>query len=1329
MLHSFRMCALAVFAAVLAAPSSAIAAPPFVEGADVVNSSTAIPSQHVAVVWPESALDVTVLVDADGTNKSWTVTVPPGGVLPTFTPGACTSPTSQTLVCIAPSLASFTAGLELWTGDGSDDVTMTSTDTQPLWAFLRDGIAVQTFRGGAGDDVVNTVEGEDLSGTTNYLLGGRGSDSYVTSTLAATNDYVSFTDGRVAEQHDLSLDCADNDGAFALGEEENIGCKASGMDGVIGSIGNDLIHNSPGGVIVSGGDGSDTLDGGAGVDRVYGGKGNDSLSAGNGSDQLWGDANFGVTSVVADGNDTVNAVDAATLDTVESCGGGNDTAIVDDVVLEISGTAVLDCETKNTGGGPTGSDGYISLFTFGTPGTERVIFDPITPSTATLDVTVTSNGSTTWTIDYTATAPIDPRGPECVEDNANAPSGKARAVCTVTNAEYLRGMEVWLGNGNSTFTPNANILAPFLVHPEAGTNTVQGAAGNDEFRGDHFANASTINTFHGMVGADKFVGGPGLDYVSYSLHPDSGALTGTQEFRMSMDCVANDGYLVDGARTDDVGCTTNGIDGIVGSSSRDVITGDTGDNTLYGGNGNDLIDGGAGADFLKGQGDHDHLTGGTGADRTYGDDVGTTSTGSDTLIVNDGAADTANDCGPGEDAITYDLGLDTQINCENLTPPATTSTTDPTPTPPVPTNPAPTKDPSVPAGWKQGATIAPTTMDYQFPSAFFQEGVTWEGVLLGMGFAKPFPPDMEMIAKPLSFNQLPDKWQDDDVVPQQFIGIVIKSGATPGVKNSIRFTEGQPLPAVEFQYYDATKGAPRNTACPATGEVPAQGGGTTNLFRYVETLPLNDALFWLNKYGCRVDGKPAIQRVRKLTHAGISGVRSVKLGKQRVITFIKNVPIDEELRVLVAPDYTIASHALTYAIDDKGTSKASLDAMSRPGLTATGNTQSLGIHVIEESTGRFVPGARVDLVDDDGKVINWYDATIAQPTRSGKPIGYADKHMRTNDVGFTRLSFKAYKPGTVWVHAWVEDPKTGTPLVERWRAVPVHKRAGSLRTIVGTKWDNSGAASVLDGQTVNNYVVSKSQGKQLEPGSKGRAKATGNWFIDGLLRLVGQLDDNSAIVAGAPGAARAAQETETRLSQEKPVQTILQELANSSPAAKVALWDGGGPEAAIAKAKLIGLDGGSLVGNDGASIVAAGGGNMVAAGGGNLIGLDGGSLVAAGGGNMVAAGGGNMVAAGGGNMVAAGGGNMVAAGGLNMVAAGGLNRYRPGVAVNWLQRIRDGRSAANGTGTPNVGFVPTHLVWYDEDTSVLVGPDGIIDPGTIIHLENRGVPVNYPGTY
>jgi Ca2+-binding RTX toxin-like protein len=118
-----------------------------------------------------------------------------------------------------------------------------------------------------------------------------------------------------------------------------------------------------------------------------------------------------------------------------------------------------------------------------------------------------------------------------------------------------------------------------------GNDTLLGGGGNDALQGN--------------VGADVLSGGSGFDFVSYE-----GSVLGVN--------VNLSNGLTSGG--DAAGDTFTSIEGLIGSSGRDVLAGTAAANTIQGGDGSDKLFGFAGNDVLRGDGGADTMTGGEGAD-------------------------------------------------------------------------------------------------------------------------------------------------------------------------------------------------------------------------------------------------------------------------------------------------------------------------------------------------------------------------------------------------------------------------------------------------------------------------------------------------------------------------------------------------------------------------------------------------------------------------------------------------------------------------------------------------------------------------------------------
>ena len=116
-----------------------------------------------------------------------------------------------------------------------------------------------------------------------------------------------------------------------------------------------------------------------------------------------------------------------------------------------------------------------------------------------------------------------------------------------------------------------------------------------------------------------------------------------------------------------------------------TLRGNSGDNVLTGTDGNtppksDVIIGLGGMDIIEGEpeeegGDKNYICGGTGNDtidvgagNSSGPETINAGPGNDTIDQSDSDAVDTIDCGEGTDTLTFDDGVDTHTNCENLIP-------------------------------------------------------------------------------------------------------------------------------------------------------------------------------------------------------------------------------------------------------------------------------------------------------------------------------------------------------------------------------------------------------------------------------------------------------------------------------------------------------------------------------------------------------------------------------------------------------------------------------------------------------------------------------------
>jgi Ca2+-binding RTX toxin-like protein len=168
----------------------------------------------------------------------------------------------------------------------------------------------------------------------------------------------------------------------------------------------------------------------------------------------------------------------------------------------------------------------------------------------------------------------------------------------VENVIGSSGNDSLTGNSRATDCPEPD---PVCFGPRiepVGVNVLMGGPGND--------------VLDGLLDADKFIGGTGLDTVDYSSR--------TEPVSASIGNAANDGgasdFDVSTQNGDDI---SSGIERILGGSGNDTLTGDGAANILRGGGGDDLVEGGGGVDSLTGGDGNDTLRGGSGADDLSGE--------------------------------------------------------------------------------------------------------------------------------------------------------------------------------------------------------------------------------------------------------------------------------------------------------------------------------------------------------------------------------------------------------------------------------------------------------------------------------------------------------------------------------------------------------------------------------------------------------------------------------------------------------------------------------------------------------------------------------------
>lgn len=139
-----------------------------------------------------------------------------------------------------------------------------------------------------------------------------------------------------------------------------------------------------------------------------------------------------------------------------------------------------------------------------------------------------------------------------------------------------------------------------------GLDFLFGLDGNDVLRGSdvqgfyagYIDGGAGDDTLQSSGGADRFIGGAGVDTVTYAAHTT----------RVVIEMMGTNYY------GDEAGDTYNGVEIIIGTSFNDSIQGDNAANTLNGGSGNDHLRGHGGDDILIAGSGVDIIDGGSGFD-------------------------------------------------------------------------------------------------------------------------------------------------------------------------------------------------------------------------------------------------------------------------------------------------------------------------------------------------------------------------------------------------------------------------------------------------------------------------------------------------------------------------------------------------------------------------------------------------------------------------------------------------------------------------------------------------------------------------------------------
>lgn len=440
-----------------------------------------------------------------------------------------------------------------------------------------------------------------------------------------------------------------------------------GNDQLEGGLGADTLEGGFGDDILLGGQGNDTLfDYNSGNDQLFGGDGDDSLEVGRtarepggtivldggaGNDTLlfgmWpffrGSAKADhVTFIGGDGNDTIRAEGAATVDV--DAGAGADT-----VDVAIDGT--VNFITLGSGA---------DTLSLGAEATKQIV------AAVVRDFETGNSGDRLDIQDYLEYAltgwngqsnPFEggylqriQRGADAVlQIDVDGAAGPAVMTDLVIFKNIAAGSLTSFNlGGYATFTGTEG---NDLLEGDSGNNTLRGFGGNDTLIGN-----DGNDYLDGGAGDDMMIGGSGSDIYIVTdagdqvIEGNGTDWSSVDEVRTSLAVYAMPAYVERLVGTSSTGqtLTTNGGVILGGAGNDDISVGDLGN-----------ANGGAGDDLIKGGAGNNSLSGGAGSDTIYG--YG----GDDTLIAgNQLSAEIGDDYldgGDGDDYLRGSIGNDTLI--------------------------------------------------------------------------------------------------------------------------------------------------------------------------------------------------------------------------------------------------------------------------------------------------------------------------------------------------------------------------------------------------------------------------------------------------------------------------------------------------------------------------------------------------------------------------------------------------------------------------------------------------------------------------------------------
>ncbi|HYC44527.1 MAG TPA: hypothetical protein VED01_03485 [Burkholderiales bacterium] len=409
------------------------------------------------------------------------------------------------------------------------------------------------LQGIGGDDYLQGIAGNDI------VTGGAGNDRLEGGVGADMldggdgSDYAAYYYAAGAVTADLA-NAAGNTGEAAFDSYASI-------EGLIGSVFNDVLSGDASANIIGGLAGNDRIAGRGGNDGLLGLDGDDTLDGGTGADRLDGGAGLDHASY----GSAAAAVRASLAQPAQNTGdaAGDSYRSIEGLIGSTLGDTLEGNVQANDLQGANGNDTLI-----GGAGADTLDggagFDYASYASANGNVLARLGGASVNTGDAAGDA-------------------------------YLSIEGVFGSRFDDTIVGNASVND---LQGMDGEDYLQGLAGNDTLRG-----GSGGDRLEGGAGADILDGGAGVDYAAH-YYAAAGVTVDLLAPAANSGDPAGDSYFA--------------IEGLLGSQFADVLSGDNASNVIAGFDGDDLLAGRGGNDVLQGMSGADTLDGGAGADRLAG---------------------------------------------------------------------------------------------------------------------------------------------------------------------------------------------------------------------------------------------------------------------------------------------------------------------------------------------------------------------------------------------------------------------------------------------------------------------------------------------------------------------------------------------------------------------------------------------------------------------------------------------------------------------------------------------------------------------------------------